>query len=616
MKSHLLNLKKIGLCIICCTSLTSVAQEKIYVQPHTQRFVEGESTFDRSKYFTFHSFFRKQDAEFENFKATYNLDKDYIGSRLFNSPVNKRNHKNTGSFSKVPKNYKGERETTNYVSTGHPNGLFYGKGVDYSQIDIQPFIANAVKYTVDYYKHKEQYVPSIFEPLNEPMVHAVDFYPQEGKKKKYIKSKITSIIEKICVYHRELAKGIHSAPELKNMKVGGFGSAFPEFETNNFGLWKARFKRFIDIAGEDVDLFTVHLYDGSGINNKGGRRSGSNSEAILDMIETYSNIKLGTVKPIAITEYGRLVPDQPNFKENGNYVPLVNAQAVRSQNHMVMNFIERGGKLPISIPFTIGKTKVKQRYSKSGLWQKQPDGSWELSQRKYFFEIWKDVKGKRVYTKSTNVDVQTQAFVNKNKLYLVLNNLNDKTQNVALNVNATDKLKKVQIKRLKIHTDKLPELTITKSKKAPDAISLDYGETIVITYQYKAAIDFNNTIQSKKHYAKEYLQPIIDGVSNSFHFSDINVKNGEAVLRLGVSRKHGASLQPNIKINGKELTFTGDLIRGNDQNKRKQFFGILEIPVAATYLKKGANTLDISFSGNGGSISSVILKVEQAEKAL
>ena len=81
----------------------------------------------------------------------------------------------------------------------------------------------------------------------------------------------------------------------------------------HFQLWKSRYKKFIDIAGRDIDFYTVHLYDGSGVNNKVGRRSGANSEAILDIIEAYSYKALGEVKPYAITEYGRLVPDQADY---------------------------------------------------------------------------------------------------------------------------------------------------------------------------------------------------------------------------------------------------------------------------------------------------------------
>ena len=56
------------------------------------------------------------------------------------------------------------------------------------------------------------------------------------------------------------------------------------------------------------------------------------------------------------------------YQTKGNYVPLVNAQAVRSQLHFVMNFIERGDQLLLSVPFTVGKQGPTSTYSKSSLW--------------------------------------------------------------------------------------------------------------------------------------------------------------------------------------------------------------------------------------------------------
>jgi len=591
--------------------VSTQAQGKITIDHKTQRYVGNESTFNRSKYLTFHAFFKKEDADFEKWKKEYNIDSDYVGARMFNSPATK--HKN-GVYPKVKKKYNGVREVSNYVSTGHPSSIFYDKTVDYSQVDITKFSKEAAQFSAAYFRDEADFVPLYFEPFNEPMIKAVTLYP-EGRNGKYKKEKINAITTKMCEFHRDVAQEIHATPELSNMKVAGFGSAFPEFDANNFGLWEARYKNFIDIAGADIDIYTVHLYDGSGVNNKDGRRSGSNSEAILDMIEAYSFIKLNEVKPFAITEYGRLVPDQPNYKKNGNYVPLVNAQAVRSQMHMVMNFIERGNDVVLSTPFTIGKQQPKARYSKSGLWTKTENGNWELTERKYFFEVWKDVKGERVRFNSTNVDVQTQAFVDGKQLYVVLNNLNDETQNINLDLLDAKGLKDVSIKRLNIYKDKLPELTETQQSSLTD-LSINYGETVVLTYNFKSNIKFTNTIRSKKHYASSYLKPIKADTEIDFTIENIKAGKGEATLRLGLGRDHGLSLQPIILVNGNELNLPNDPIRGYDQNTRKRFFGTLEIPVPMVYLKDGTNEIGVKFRDNGGHVSSVILQVQNADKSV
>ena len=66
-------------------------------------------------------------------------------------------------------------------------------------------------------------------------------------------------------------------------------------------------KMFIDNAGDNIDAFSTHLYDGVNIIGDDNLRTGSNSQAILDIIETYSHSKWDLVKPHAITEYGTIV---------------------------------------------------------------------------------------------------------------------------------------------------------------------------------------------------------------------------------------------------------------------------------------------------------------------
>ncbi|QVY66612.1 T9SS type A sorting domain-containing protein [Polaribacter sp. Q13] len=589
------------------------SQSEITIDHKTQRFINGVSEFNRNKFITGHFLYNSNDTDFESFKNEYNIDSDYKGSRQFWNPFGKVKN---GVIPNVQNKYSGIRNVEPLlVATGTAGQLFYDDSKDYSIEDVSVFSKNVANYVANSYKKDWALVPEFIEPFNEPMVHAVDYYP-EGKDGKYITSKIDNVITKMCQYLKDLGQSIHAVPELQNMKVVGYASAYPEFENNDFDLWNKRFKKFIDIAGNDVDVFSVHLYDGSGLNNSGGRRSGANSEAILDLIETYSSIKLQTVKPIAVTEYGRLVANQPGFPSVSNYEPITNSQAVRSQMHLVMNFIERGNDMLVAIPFNVNTRNRNSQYSKSSVWIKDENGKVELTQRKLFYEIWKDVKGKRVFTKSNNLDVQTQAFVDDNKVHVVLNNLNDAVQTVDLNLLNKEGLQNVDIKRVNIFLDKLPEITETSQNTAPETLSLNYGETVVLTYKFNSVIAFNNTIDSKKYYATEYLKTINANTNNTFTFNNVATGNGLATLRLSIGRAHNLSLKPTLFINGNEINTDGDIIRGYNQSTRKQFFGTLEIPVEIGQLKQGTNTLTVKFADNGGRISSAILQVQQSQNPL
>ncbi len=576
----------------------------ITIDPTTQRYLGDESTFIREKFVGLHTLNTKDDADFTQFKKLYNIDQSYIGSRLFYHPAAKVKQR---VIPAVKRQYNGVREVNDFVATGTLGAIYPDKTTDYSMQNNEPFITELAQYIAKSYRDEWDMVPRYIEPLNEPMVHAND-YTAQGKK--YVQSKIAKIIGDICYYHSEIGKAIRATPELKNMQIMGFASAFPEFESGNFTLWNNRFKRFIDIAGNDIDILSVHLYDGAGINNQGGRRSGSNSDAILDILQTYSYIATGRVMPIAVTEYGRLVPNQPGYpadKSVNNYEPVTNSQAVRSQLHMSMSFADRQNELVITTPFSIGKAKGNQQYSRACLWIHTGDNKYKLTERRYFFEMWKDIKGYRVEVKSSNIDVQAAAYMSGNEVYLMINNLNDLSQTLDLDMLTTSGLKEVSIKSLKIFEDKTPELEVTQMKKAPEKITLDYGQTVVITYKYKSAPKIANRVVRNKYYSKEYLKEIVANSANLFPFTGVKSAKGSGVLRVSVGRDHSQSLNPVVMVNNKRVEYSGDIIKGYDQSTRKRFFGTLEIPFDGSLLVDGDNTVSVTFPDAGGHVSSVII---------
>ena len=492
-----------------------------------------------------------------------------------------------------------------FVATGKADKYFFDSSVDYSYENLTKWAEEIASFTAKAYRDEWAEVPRFYEPFNEPFIHASDYG-----------SNSNNIITKMCEFHSIMGKAIRATPELDEMLFMGYASAWPEFERNNFRIFRDRYKKFIDIAGDDVDAFSFHLYDGVGLNNSGGRRSGANSEAIMDLIRAYSFEKLGVVKPMAVTEYGRLVASQPGWPGDGtvsNYEAVENSQAVRSQIHMVMSFMEQGSDMLMAIPFSTGKADPTAKFARAGLWVKKADGSYELTMRKYFYEVWKDVKGSRVLIDSENIDVQTQAFVDGNQLYVVLNNLNDDEQTVNLDLLDQKGLQNVAIKRLKLFVDKVPELTTSSQSVAPTTMNLVYGETVVLTYSFDQDIVFDNKITSNKYYATTTLQPILPNSAIKFTVNDVKAGQGLATLRLGVGRNLGKSLKPIVKINGQLVEIDRDVIRGYDQNNRSRFFGVLEIPVPMSVLKNGTNQVEVEFPDKGGHVSSVVLQVENLE---
>jgi len=131
--------------------------------------------------------------------------------------------------------------------------------------------------------------PKYLEVINEPLYGLVD------------NGEFTPI--DVFNHHNAVADAIRR--HNKDVKIGGFTLAFPDFDKDNFKNWEERMKLFIDVAGDKMDFFSIHMYDfnkhhfNNGTNFDGPVNfKGSRAEATIDLVENYSKLKLGYVKPL------------------------------------------------------------------------------------------------------------------------------------------------------------------------------------------------------------------------------------------------------------------------------------------------------------------------------
>jgi len=547
--------------ILSLTASISYA-ETVTIDHSTQRFLGTISELDRNKYFVLHS--AASDTELDEFYKTYNVSK----GRSFWGPYSYAKSK-TGSVGKYPAARGGSNEIrkvrSGFVSTEHPaNVLRYNT-------DIEAGAAWAAEYYKNFVGDNGR--PEFFEPMNEPFVHADDSVLAPGRPSS------DAMLLKMADWFGAIGKEFDNTPELANIKVIGYASAWPSVELRDFWHWNKYQKMFMDRAGDHIDGFATHLYDGINVTGQNNSRSGSNSEAILDLIEAYSHIKWGTIRPHAITEYGGI--------ERGygsEYSDIASSQGIRSFNHMIFNLLERQNDLLISIPFVTDKSTWHLNagnnyqpygpvlFRPSNLGEPTPE-SWEYTPRVLFFDLWKEFRGKRVEINSDNPDIQVQAFADKNKLFVALNNIDDALQTVNLNfVDGVSGLEKVRVKRLKIFENKEPQFNNYLRATAPASYSMISGETITLEYTFADDIAFDNAIRSKKYYSDTYLQAIKSGVTQTYNFNGVDVGAGNASLRMSIGRKRQFSKAPIIRVNGTRVVVPNNWT-GYDQGNRKDFFG-------------------------------------------
>ncbi|WP_299665004.1 T9SS type A sorting domain-containing protein [uncultured Polaribacter sp.] len=580
-------------------------QNTVTVFPEIKRFIGTVSELQRDKFFNIH--YNEDGAEENIFYNQFNVTR----GRGFWGPFSYANFK-MGEVGVYPEHNNGNtsvRQVSRFIGTEHPRNVFKD-GID---INI------AADWAVEYFKNFVDVAerPKYYEMMNEPFVKSGDFYSGnfDADKEDAIRTQMANMF-------RAVGQKIQETPELSNIKVIGYAGAYPEFERKDFEQWDKNMKLFIDIAGNYMDALSVHLYDGINVTGQNSIRSGSNSEAILDLMETYTYSKWGSPKLLAISEYGGI---EQGYGDD--YSDIANAQSLKSMNHMMFNFLDRTENIEIVIPFTTGKAAWHitpennyQPYS-AVLWkptnigQPNPNG-WEYTPRIYFYDLWKNVKGERVVIKTSNPDIQVQAFKNTNKLYLALSNLARSFQIVDLEFSSIlTNLDHVNIKRLKIYDNNEPQFSNSIQNNAPSFLSLIADETVVLEYAFSSNLPTNNTSRAVKYYTAKHLQTIIANQTLDFSFSNVHKTNVEfATLRFGLAREHNRSKQPILIFNGTQIAVPTNW-KGYDQANRESFFGVIDIDIPKN-LVKNQNTVAVTFPDGGGRVSSMILSVENFDTVL
>lgn len=595
------SLKIFLLVIILALNNSLCAQVNVVlVEPTVKKFIGDVSELDRSKYFNIHA--QGKTPLLESFYKQYNVEQS--GRGFYGPGIDAK--KIMGEVGLYPKsnNKKNSksRPITRYVATEHPKNI-YKEGID---------IEAAANWAVTYFKNTKQGItPLWYEPMNEPFVHAKDFYEEKDwdpVAELRVKTEMSQLF-------RALAEKIHADPALKNIKVMGYGAAWPSFELKDFQNWETNMGLFLDIAGDQLDAISYHLYDGINQVGQENKRSGSNNDAIMDLVETYSYQRWGIIKPHAITEYGGIAKKEFSL--------ISNMQSIRSQNAMIFGLLDREDRLEISIPFTTDNatwhiTKANDYLPyKAVLWRAENMGvpknqitGWVYTNRIQFYELWKAVKGERVFVSTSNPDIQVQGFLDEKKLYVALNNLDDNAQQVALDISSIkSNVKDLLVKSLTIYKEDFPRYYEKTVSSIPEVFSIDPAETIVLEFNLNNTISFKNQIKSKRYYSSNYLVPIQADKELIFEFNDIELGVGFAKLSMSLGREHDLSKTPEIIVNGEKVEVPSNW-KGYNQANRKKFFGAIEIPIPMNFIMKN-NTIKISFPDAGGHLSSLILDVEK-----
>ncbi len=590
----------------------------VTVEPTTIRNIGGVTKFQREQYITMHS--GPDEIEYTDEDLVYLEDELEIsygrdgGTRSLWRSKTPEDPKRPG-FADLDKmrefcaqnkeKMKGNRRfreasTRETIITTHPQ-LFYAKpdqkGAAWGPKTNEAAAEFDAHFTKEFWDDAGR--PKYFEVFNEPFVHAEE---------------IGATIPGYCEQHNVVAKKMKEL--CPDVLVGGYTAAWPELEERDFEHWNNWQKTFMDLSGEHMDFFSTHIYDGVNVTGDPVNRTGSNSEAILDMIDAYSFIKWGKAKPQVISEYG-LIPNAKGEKAKG-YSKQRDALMLRSFNGMLSTFMDHPDILIKTVPFIIGKaewTYVDKIATPENPWPfvmwRKVDGAFVKTELPMFYQFWKGVKGEWRKSASSDPDVRTHVLQDGKRMHVILTNLEEEIRVVDLKGLESIAAEKISIRSMTTHGD-APMLTQKDVSEMPKQLTLQVGENVMLQIDTKEPLATTKTQREYRCFATTYLQEIKANEPVNFTFEKVPTGKGSAVLRLSIGRKQGASLQPSVKVNGKDYMIAKDW-SGYDQAGRKSFFGVIEVPIASLEDLKKTNSVELTFPDDGGKVAAAVLQVNREE---
>ncbi|MEO0795501.1 MAG: beta-agarase [Verrucomicrobiota bacterium] len=593
-------------------------QVDVRLEPTVIRNIGGVTEFDRDQFVTVHESFGSTDLAEEDLdfmenvlEARYGRDGGLLSWQAPNVKADPNNPDmpDVEEVKRVAKEYRAEydgrrmtpRHMREVVLCTHPE-LMHAMAAN-SHAEWGPRTNEGIaEYTAQFMKHAfdDNDRPKYLEVFNEPFVKA---------------KKIGTTVEALSEQHNVVAKRVKELNP--DVMVGGYAAAWIEVEDRNFDHWDGWQKTFMDIAGENMDFFSYHIYDGVNVQGSPRVRTGSNSEAIMDLIDSYSHMKFGVAKPILITEYGKIPEGNMGMMA---YDPARSAGMLYSINGQHMTYMDHPDRILKAIPFVLGKaewTYVLKGEGKPGeanvflLWRRDEDGEYVTTDLTLFYEFWKGIEGEWRMSESSNPDVRVHLLADDNQLVVALANLDHAPKTVNLSGLENVKAKSVELRQLTTHTD-LPLVASRSLDRIPSSVELADGMGAILVIDLEEPINAKSMVKEHRIYATDYLQDIVADQPIEFRFVDTPTGAGSAILRMSPGRELGKAVLPtSVTLNGQALELPSNWA-GDDQAGRKNFFGMIEIPVSMDLLN-AENVVEIIYPDTGGKVASVVLQVNRVE---
>jgi hypothetical protein len=447
--------------------------------------------------------------------------------------------------------------------------------------------------------------PVWFEPLNEPHW---SFWSDPH----------------LAAWHLKMKEVLQQ--EFPAIKVGGPCLSVAYFYRDNYRLWKGM-KDFMALTEGQMDFYSFHAYDFFNWKDgdfRGRVQSGLPLEGVLDLVQNHSVNTLGREVDLVLSEHGGYVLGKRGLYDGeeeaaeiaATYFPgdtfehemkkrsIVNVLMLQAVVANTLTFMDHPHVVQKAVPFLIPETWAwdPKYYAQLFVPYEYTDQTRPVSTHLLnFYRFFRDLDGRRVKAQCDDPDLQVQAFVSGNRLFLVINNLSPEPEAVLLQGGDTEK---VQIRRLGRNPDFTGRYT-EETVATPESLTLAGLEAVLLIADFEHPIEENSSINEIVCYGDKVAVSLRDA---EFKINvPVDKEIDYAMLRIGLTRKAGLRRDPVVTMNGKILEVPMENCAG--RLEEKEYATTKLIPLNPADIK-AENRVRVSFpDGDEGAVGTAVIRV-------
>lgn len=629
-----------GILLVVALLMSSYVDAAVHVSvdPECTRSIQGISEVDRKTYFSIcdpGSWFEnrcKDDAMYDYLvndlgvtfgrrlgvvKGVKGIQEDpsrpgYADVEVLKERLSKREYKPSAKFKKKM------GHNLNVAAHGNHNSYpeFMGKYTTEATRNDKPheYLPNNIDAaaelaaTVLKYGYSDFDRPAYFEPVNEPHW---GYFKQD----------------QFADWHVKTMEAVHAlTPEVE---VGGFCMSVAYLYKDMYRVFRG-YQDFIEKTDCNMDFYSFHVYDyynWMGDDFAGRVTSGLPLEGVLDIMPNYTVNKYGKEIGLVVSEQGGYIHDGSDeydgatatleiankFFPGSGFDWEMKRRSIMEFVHVstiianTMAFMDHPHIVKKSAPFILLDAMGwdPKYYAVMYVPYEFKDKSrWIPTQQQNFYKLFKGVDGRRVKALCSDPDIQTRAFVDGDKLYLVMNNLADKKESVSIDMPRAKNLSVRRLGRNDDFTGYFNEKKIRNTKK----IEIAGREAVLLIADYGKSIKNKKTVNEVPCYGDRVDVAVKEAETFNVKVSDAG-RLDYAFLRIGISRPAGTDKGIKVWLNGKSIDMPLESCVDRLEDTKKRDYASCKIVSIPVNLVKKENKVKVAFvDDKPGSVGSVVIR--------